>query len=48
MLLIFMAFGAFFDNFIALMELLFFPFIAVGEAGNRIINKISGAFDSEE
>ena len=48
MLLGIMAFGAFFDNFIALIRIVGFPVIAVAETGRRIGNKISGLFDSEE
>lgn len=48
MLLGIMAFGAFFDNFLALIKIVGFPIIAVAETGRRIGNKIVGAFDSEE
>ena len=48
MLLGIMAFGAFFDNFLAVIKLLAFPFYAVYETGNRIVNKVVGAFDNED
>ena len=48
MLLLFAAVGSFVDNFLVVFELLMFPFVAVAETGNRIVGKISSAFDSEE
>ena len=48
MLLGIMAIGAFFDNFLAVLKILGFPFYAVYETGNRIINKIFSSFDKEE
>ncbi len=47
MLLIFMGIGTFIENFLVAFELLMFPFVAVGETGSRIFNKIADAFDSE-
>jgi hypothetical protein len=47
MLLIFMGVGAFIDNFMAVFQLLAFPFVAIGETGRRIFNKITDAFDGE-
>ena len=46
MLLGIMAIGSFFDNFIAVIKLVGFPIYALAETGNRIVNKISGAFEN--